>query len=66
MLNYILSLLTAGGITAFAIPSIIRVAKLKHLFDVPDARKDHKESVPTLGGMAIFAGVIFSGLLPIA
>ncbi len=60
MLNYILSLLTACGITAFAIPSIIRVARIKHLFDVPDDRKEHKESVPTLGGMAIFAGVIFS------
>lgn len=60
MLSYLFSLLTAGGITAFAIPSIIRVAKLKHLFDVPDARKEHKESVPTLGGMAIFAGVIFA------
>jgi UDP-GlcNAc:undecaprenyl-phosphate GlcNAc-1-phosphate transferase len=60
MLSYLLSLLTAGGITAFAIPSIIRVAKLKHLFDVPDARKEHKESVPTLGGMAIFAGIIFA------
>lgn len=58
MFSYILSLLTACGITAFAIPSIIRVAKIKHLFDVPDARKEHKESVPTLGGMAIFAGVI--------
>lgn len=60
MQSYLLSLLTAGGITAFAIPSIIRVARIKHLFDVPDARKEHKESVPTLGGMAIFAGVIFA------
>ena len=60
MLNYILSFLTAGGITAFAIPSIIRIAEIKHLFDVPDERKHHKKSVPTLGGMAIFAGVIFA------
>jgi UDP-GlcNAc:undecaprenyl-phosphate GlcNAc-1-phosphate transferase len=59
-MNYLLSLLTALGITAFAIPSIIRVSKLKHLFDVPDERKHHKESVPTLGGMAIFAGVLFA------
>ena len=59
-MNYITSLLTALGITAFAIPSIIRVSKLKHLFDVPDERKHHKESVPTLGGMAIFAGVLFA------
>lgn len=60
MLNYILSLLTAGGITAFAIPSIIKVAEIKHLFDVPDERKQHKKSVPTLGGMAIFAGMLFA------
>jgi UDP-GlcNAc:undecaprenyl-phosphate GlcNAc-1-phosphate transferase len=59
-MNYITSFLTGLGITAFAIPSIIRVSKLKHLFDVPDERKHHKESVPTLGGMAIFAGVLFA------
>lgn len=60
MLSYIFSLLTALGITAFAIPSIIRVAEVKHLFDEPDDRKHHKKSVPNLGGMAIFAGIIFS------
>ena len=60
MLNYFLSLLTAAAITAFAIPSIIRVSKLKHLFDVPDERKHHKDVVPTLGGIAIFAGMLFS------
>jgi UDP-GlcNAc:undecaprenyl-phosphate GlcNAc-1-phosphate transferase len=60
MLSYFLSLLTAGLITAFAIPSIIRVSKLKHLFDVPDERKHHKEVIPTLGGMAIFAGMLFA------
>jgi UDP-GlcNAc:undecaprenyl-phosphate GlcNAc-1-phosphate transferase len=60
MFSYILSLITSCVITAFAIPSIIRVSKLKHLFDVPDERKHHKESIPTLGGMAIFAGVLFA------
>ena len=60
MHSYIYSLITALGITAFAIPSIIKVAKMKHLFDVPDERKQHKVSVPTLGGMAIFAGLLFS------
>ena len=61
MLNYLFSLLTALAITAFAIPSIIRVARIKHLFDEPDAeRKHHKTKVPTLGGMAIFAGLLFS------
>jgi len=60
MLSCILSLITAFMITMFAIPSIIRVAEIKHLFDEPDERKLHKKSIPTLGGMAIFAGVLFS------
>lgn len=48
------------AITLFAIPSIIRVAKIKSLFDEPGERKKHGQSVPTLGGMAIFAGLLFS------
>lgn len=60
MLNYFLAFLTSGFITWFAIPSIIKVAQIKHLFDVPDERKCHNSSVPTLGGMAIFAGLLFS------
>lgn len=59
-MNNFFCLLTALGITAFAIPSIIRVSKVKHLFDAPDERKHHKENLPTLGGMAIFAGVLFA------
>jgi UDP-N-acetylmuramyl pentapeptide phosphotransferase/UDP-N-acetylglucosamine-1-phosphate transferase len=60
MFNYLFSLLTSAVITAFAIPGIIRVARIKHLFDEPDERKHHKIKVPTLGGMAIFAGLLFS------
>ncbi len=57
-----------GFITSFivsyaAIPTIIRVAKLKHLYDEPDTRKSHTSEVPTLGGMAIFAGFALSSLL---
>lgn len=47
-------------ITATAIPAIIRVAELKHLFDEPDQRKTHLKKTPTLGGVAIFAGLIIS------
>ena len=40
-------------------PSLIKVAKLKHLVDEPgDARKLHRKSVPTIGGILIFAGTI--------
>lgn len=54
------SFLTSFAITYIAIPSIIFVAKVKNLYDEPGARKSHSTSVPTLGGLAIFAGLIFS------
>ena len=60
MLNIILSSLTSFFIVFFSIPSIIKVARLKHLFDFPEERKSHTTEQPTLGGLAIFAGLIFS------
>lgn len=51
----------ALAITWVVIPSVIRVAELKHLFDEPDnLRKTHVRKTPTLGGIAIFAGLIIS------
>ena len=43
-----------------SIPSIIKVAQEKHLFDEPNERKTHLAKVPTLGGIAIFAGTIIA------
>ncbi|MBN2682664.1 MAG: undecaprenyl/decaprenyl-phosphate alpha-N-acetylglucosaminyl 1-phosphate transferase [Bacteroidales bacterium] len=54
------SFITAFGITFFLIPTIIAVANAKHLFDVPGARNSHTKAVPTLGGLAIFAAMVFS------
>lgn len=54
------SFFTSFAITYIAIPSIIYVAQVKNLYDEPGARKSHSTSVPTLGGLAIFAGLIFS------
>lgn len=60
--------LIIGGVIAFlitfyAIPIIIQVSKEKKLFDIPDERKVHKTPIPSLGGLAIFAGFIISLLL---
>lgn len=42
-------------------PSLIKVAILKRLFDAPgDTRKLHTRMVPTIGGIIIFAGTLFS------
>jgi UDP-GlcNAc:undecaprenyl-phosphate GlcNAc-1-phosphate transferase len=60
ILQLIFTSITSFTICFFAIPSIIKVANLKHLYDEPCERKKHKSNVPTLGGIAIFAGFIFS------
>ncbi len=60
MLSITLACLIAFVITFLAIPSIIRVSVIKNLFDEPTDRKTHAPSIPTLGGLAIFAGVVFS------
>lgn len=45
----------------YATPSLIKVAILKRLFDAPsEERKVHRRAVPTIGGIIIFAGTIFS------
>ena len=50
-------------ITFFSIPVIIEVAKNKKLFDEPGERKVHKDVIPTLGGLGIFAGFIIATLI---
>ncbi|WP_408098768.1 glycosyltransferase family 4 protein [Peredibacter sp. HCB2-198] len=55
-----LAFLTALILSFLSIPSIVRISKVKHLFDEPDSRKCHKSRVPTLGGVAIFGAMIFS------
>ncbi|MCB0658990.1 MAG: undecaprenyl/decaprenyl-phosphate alpha-N-acetylglucosaminyl 1-phosphate transferase [Saprospiraceae bacterium] len=63
MYDVLLSFITAFTLTFVAIPSIINVAKVKHLMDEPGERRSHTDSIPTLGGIGIFAGVIFSIVL---
>lgn len=63
MYDVILSFITAFTLTYFAIPSIINVAAKKNLVDIPDERKSHITPTPSLGGIGIFAGVIFSIVL---
>lgn len=60
MYDIILGFITAFTLTYFAIPSIIHIAKAKNLYDVPCDRSSHTEITPSLGGVAIFAGLIFS------
>lgn len=57
----VLAFLSAIFLVLVATPSLIKVAKLKHLVDEPgDNRKLHRMSIPTIGGIMIFAGTIIS------
>lgn len=59
-----LAFLTAFSVVLMATPSLIKVAKLKHLVDEPkESRKRHTTSIPTIGGVMIFSAFIFSSFL---
>ncbi len=61
MLQLILVFLTSFIVVLYATPALIKVAILKRLIDTPsEERKIHKRSVPTIGGIIIYAGTLFS------
>ncbi|MFN3316297.1 MAG: glycosyltransferase family 4 protein, partial [Raineya sp.] len=58
---FITTFMVAMLIALMSIPAIIKVAEQKHLYDEPDeSRKSHTSKIPTLGGIAIFAGTVIS------
>ncbi|MEO8584234.1 MAG: MraY family glycosyltransferase [Flavitalea sp.] len=65
MFDVLLSISISFIISFLALPAIITVAERKKLFDLPDERKIHQAHIPSLGGIGIFAGFIFSCLIGI-
>lgn len=61
--SYIVVLITALLISLYSIPIILNFARAKNFYDKPNGRTSHDVNTPTLGGIAIFAGVIISLLL---
>lgn len=67
-LSNIWSLIIAGFlfsliVTWLGIPSVVRLARIKGLYDMPGSRASHKEPTPRLGGAMIFGGVVLSSVL---
>jgi UDP-GlcNAc:undecaprenyl-phosphate GlcNAc-1-phosphate transferase len=61
---YILIVITSVLITASAIPSILHVARTRHLYDdLGHFRKQHDHGIPRLGGVAIFVSFTITMLL---
>ncbi|MFZ0283277.1 MAG: MraY family glycosyltransferase [Bacteroidales bacterium] len=59
----ILGLSVAFGITWVIIPSIVHIARLKSLCATPNGRTSHYNITPTLGGVAVFIGLILSTVI---
>ena len=59
----ILGFITAFTLTYLIIPTIIRVAKERKLYDHPNERSAHYIPTPSLGGIGIFAGTICAVIL---
>ena len=58
--NLIIGFLLGIGVSSFLLPMILRIAKEKKLYDIPDSRKVHEEGIPRLGGIVFVPALIFS------
>ena len=54
----LLCFITAFIVTLITIPPIIILIKKYRLYDVPNQRKEHTSPIPTMGGIAILAGMV--------
>lgn len=60
-----MSLALAFGISFYALPAIINITIEKGLYDFPDDRKVHHNPIPSLGGLAIYAGFVMAFLITV-
>lgn len=54
----LLCFITAFVVTLIVIPNLINLINKYKLHDQPNARKEHTTPIPTMGGIAIFAGLM--------
>lgn len=60
ILNYILCIVVSVVLAGVILPSIMRIARRRSLYDDVDDRKIHKGVVPRLGGIAFLPALTFS------
>ena len=66
MLNALLTGVVSFAFAFLTLPAIIRVAREKKLYDLPDERKLHSQAIASLGGVGIFIGFFLSAFLTIS
>lgn len=54
----LLCFISAFVVTLISIPQVIAIIKKYDLYDLPNARKEHTLPIPTMGGIAILAGMM--------
>ena len=64
-LAIVLAFVLLLAITWYYIPKVVSVVRARHLEDKPGNHKIHKNDVPTLGGIGIFAGFLVGFLFGI-
>lgn len=57
------SVIVSFLITFISVPTTVRVSTQKKLFDFPNERTSHKDTVPNLGGLPVFGSFMISVLL---
>ncbi len=61
MLNLLLTLATAIGLSMYSVSRVLRLALARNLVDKPDSvRKMHVRSTPVLGGLGVFIALSFA------
>ena len=56
----LLCFISAFIVTLIAIPPIISLVKKYRFYDIPGIRKEHFSPIPTLGGIAVMAGMMMA------
>jgi UDP-N-acetylmuramyl pentapeptide phosphotransferase/UDP-N-acetylglucosamine-1-phosphate transferase len=56
----LISFITAFVVTLITIPPIISLIRKYNLYDLPNARKEHAAPIPTMGGVAVMAGMMMA------
>ena len=57
-----LAFIAAELLSAYSIPIIVQIAKVKSLTSAPNHRTSHSDDIPTLGGLALFATILVVSL----
>ena len=65
ILIIIIALIASAACGFFMIPQIMNFCKRKNIYDIPNARKLHKNAIPRLGGISFMPSMLLAFLLAI-